>query len=89
MSCRWTWWRGFKELIDISEDGIALVMQEFGLGENENFLLLIDQFEEIFRYRSKEEDKERERLVELLLRGGARKAAGPARHNHDAIRLPR
>ena len=65
-----------RGLIDISVDGIAVVMQEFELGENENFLLLVDQFEEIFRYRSKEEDRERARLVELLTRVAREKPPG-------------
>lgn len=56
-----------RALIDISEDGLAVIMREFKLEESENFLLLVDQFEEIFRYRSEEEDAERARLIELLL----------------------
>jgi energy-coupling factor transporter ATP-binding protein EcfA2 len=56
-----------RALIDISEDGLAVIMREFELEESENFLLLVDQFEEIFRYRSEEEDAERARLIELLL----------------------
>jgi hypothetical protein len=56
-----------RALIDISEDGLGVIMREFELEESENFLLLVDQFEEIFRYRSQEEDAERARLIELLL----------------------
>jgi energy-coupling factor transporter ATP-binding protein EcfA2 len=56
-----------RALIDISEDGLAVILREFELEESENFLLLVDQFEEIFRYRSEEEDAERVRLIELLL----------------------
>ena len=56
-----------RALIDISEDGLAVILREFGLEESENFLILVDQFEEIFRYRSEEEDAERARLIQLLL----------------------
>jgi WD40 repeat protein/energy-coupling factor transporter ATP-binding protein EcfA2 len=57
-----------RALIDISEDGLAVIMREFELKESENFLLLVDQFEEIFRYRSEEEDAERARLIQLLVK---------------------
>jgi len=56
-----------RVLIDTSDDGLAVVTQEFGCDESENFLLLVDQFEEIFRYKSPEENQERARLIELLL----------------------
>ncbi|MGH6916417.1 MAG: hypothetical protein ACREJ0_01810, partial [Geminicoccaceae bacterium] len=56
-----------RVIIETSEDGLAGVTQEFALEEHENFLLLVDQFEEIFRYRPDEEDQERARLVELLV----------------------
>jgi hypothetical protein len=65
-----------RALIDVSEDGLAVVMREFKLEENENFLLLVDQFEEIFRYRSKEEDGERVRLIQLLLAVARNKPSG-------------
>jgi energy-coupling factor transporter ATP-binding protein EcfA2 len=56
-----------RVLIGSSEDGLAVLTREFSLKEHENFLLLVDQFEEIFRYRSDQEDEERARLVELLV----------------------
>ena len=56
-----------RVLIDTSEDGLGVVMREFGLGQNHNLLLLVDQFEEVFRYRSDEEEEERSRFIELLL----------------------
>ena len=56
-----------RVLIDTSEDGLGALTREFELKEHENFLLLVDQFEEIFRYRSDAEDQERARLVELLV----------------------
>jgi energy-coupling factor transporter ATP-binding protein EcfA2 len=56
-----------RALIDISEDGLAVILREFELEESENFLLLVDQFEDIFRYRSDEDDAERARLIQLLL----------------------
>ena len=45
-----------RVLIDASEDGLAAAAREAGLEEDENFLLLVDQFEEIFRYRADHED---------------------------------
>ncbi len=65
-----------RALIDISEDGLAAVMREFDLEDTENFLLLVDQFEEIFRYRSEEADRERARLIELLLAVASNKPSG-------------
>ena len=65
-----------RALIDISEDGLAVILREFELEESENFLLLVDQFEEIFRYRSEEEDAERARLIELLLAVAQHKPSG-------------
>ena len=65
-----------RVLIDTSEDGLALVTREMGLEEDENFLLLVDQFEEIFRYKSEREDQERARLIELLLRVAADRPPG-------------
>jgi energy-coupling factor transporter ATP-binding protein EcfA2 len=65
-----------RALIDISEDGLGVIMREFELDESENFLLLVDQFEEIFRYRSQEEDAERARLIELLLAVAKHKPSG-------------
>ena len=56
-----------RVLIDASEDGLAAAAREAGLEEDENFLLLVDQFEEIFRYRTDHEDPERTRLIEVLL----------------------
>ena len=56
-----------RVLVDSSDDGLAVLTREFALEEHENFLLLVDQFEEIFRYRSDEDDGERARLVELLV----------------------
>ncbi len=67
----------YRALIDISDDGLAVIMREFELGESENFLLLVDQFEEIFRYRSEEEEEgERARLIELLLAVANQKPSG-------------
>lgn len=65
-----------RVLIDASDDGLARVAQEFGLEEDENFLLLVDQFEEIFRYRSDAEDPERTRLIEVLLAVANSKPSG-------------
>jgi hypothetical protein len=65
-----------RALIDISEDGLAVVRREYELEESENFLLLVDQFEEIFRYKPREEDRERTRLIELLLAVAKKKPAG-------------
>ena len=65
-----------RVLIDASEDGLATVAREVGLGEDTNFLLLVDQFEEIFRYRSDEEDHERTRLIEVLLAVAKNKPSG-------------
>jgi energy-coupling factor transporter ATP-binding protein EcfA2 len=56
-----------RVLIDASEDGLAAAARDAGLEEDENFLLLVDQFEEIFRYRADHEDLERTRLIEVLL----------------------
>ncbi len=56
-----------RVLIDASEDGLGAAAREAGLEEDENFLLLVDQFEEIFRYRTDHEDPERTRLIEVLL----------------------
>ncbi len=65
-----------RVLIDASEDGLAKVAQDVGLEEDENFLLLVDQFEEIFRYRSDHEDPERTRLIEVLLAVAKDKPSG-------------
>lgn len=65
-----------RVLIDASEDGLAAVAQQLGLEEEENFLLLVDQFEEIFRYRSDQEDPERTRLIEVLLAVANSKPSG-------------
>jgi energy-coupling factor transporter ATP-binding protein EcfA2 len=65
-----------RVLIDAGEDGLAAVAQEVGLQEDENFLLLVDQFEEIFRYRSDHEDPERTRLIEVLLAVANNKPSG-------------
>jgi len=65
-----------RVLIDTSEDGLGLVTREMGLEEDQNFLLLVDQFEEIFRYKSEREDQERARLIELLLGVAADQPAG-------------
>jgi hypothetical protein len=56
-----------RVLIDTSEDGLAALTREFGLHEHDNFLLLVDQFEEIFRYRFDGQDKERTRFIKVLL----------------------
>ncbi len=63
-------------LIDASEDGLATAARDAGLGEDENFLLLVDQFEEIFRYRSDQEGGERARLIEVLLAVANNKPSG-------------
>ncbi len=65
-----------RVLIDASEDGLAKVAQDVGLEEDENFLLLVDQFEEIFRYRADHEDPERTRLIEVLLAVAKDKPSG-------------
>ena len=65
-----------RVLIDASEDGLATAAREAGLEEDENFLLLVDQFEEIFRYRAGHEDPERTRLIEVLLAVANRKPPG-------------
>ena len=76
-------------MIDASEDGLATAAQEVGLEEDENFLLLVDQFEEIFRYRADHEDRERTRLIEVLLAVANNKPSGHPHHHHDAFRVPR
>ena len=65
-----------RVLIDASEDGLATAAREAGLEEDENFLLLVDQFEEIFRYRADHEDPERTRLIEVLLAVANNKPSG-------------
>ena len=65
-----------RVLIDASEDGLATAARDAGLEEDENFLLLVDQFEEIFRYRANHEDPERTRLIEVLLAVANRKPPG-------------
>jgi hypothetical protein len=46
---------------------IAVAAREAGLGENENLLLVADQFEELFRFRELGNAIEARRFVELLL----------------------
>ena len=65
-----------RVLIDASEDGLASAVQEVGLEEDTNFLLLVDQFEEIFRYTSDDEDREQTRLIEILLAVAENKPSG-------------
>ena len=66
-----------RVLIDASEHGLAAAAQEVGLEEDTNFLLLVDQFEEIFRYSPEdEEDRERRRLIEILLAVAENKPSG-------------
>jgi energy-coupling factor transporter ATP-binding protein EcfA2 len=58
-----------RVLIGTSQEGLAVVMREFALKDkdNESFLLLVDQFEEIFRYKPREEDEERTRFIDILV----------------------
>ena len=78
-----------RVLIDASEDGLAAAARDAGLQEAETFLLLVDQFEEIFRYRADHEDPERTRLIEVLLAVAQPQAARDPHHHHDALRVPR
>jgi hypothetical protein len=56
-----------RVLIQSGEDGLAAVTRELGLEENENLLLLVDQFEEIFRFQTEAAGREGGRLAELLV----------------------
>jgi len=40
-----------QAILSRSSDGIANLIDQFGLDADENFLILIDQFEELFRYQ--------------------------------------
>ncbi|MGH6918878.1 MAG: hypothetical protein ACREJ0_14375, partial [Geminicoccaceae bacterium] len=56
-----------RVLIDSNEDGLVAMLREDGLKQDENLLLLVDQFEEIFRFRTETANREQARLVELLV----------------------
>ena len=48
-----------RTLVDASDRGVAVVMEEFDLTDTDNFLLVVDQFEELFRYELHDDDRER------------------------------
>lgn len=47
-----------------SEEGISNVISQYGLGNDENMLILIDQFEELFRYQYSGQDHDAPDQVE-------------------------
>lgn len=47
--------------------GLVEVLRESGLSEQRNLLLLVDQFEELFRYPERKNQDEREAFVAMLL----------------------
>jgi energy-coupling factor transporter ATP-binding protein EcfA2 len=56
-----------RGIIEGSDNGLAVVIQELGFKGDESFVLLLDQFEEIFRYRPSEGSEERTRFLKALL----------------------
>ncbi len=47
-----------QAILSRSSDGIANLIDQFGLDADENFLILIDQFEELFRYQYSGKDSD-------------------------------
>jgi hypothetical protein len=54
--------------IQHADSGLAIIRDLVDAKANENLLLLVDQFEELFRFDAAEDEEERKRFVELLAR---------------------
>ncbi len=55
-------------IIQHSEKGLEVIPEFVDLKPNENFLLLVDQFEELFRFETNADEYERQAFVALLVR---------------------
>ncbi|MCR9078856.1 MAG: hypothetical protein NXH78_07135 [Hyphomonadaceae bacterium] len=58
--------RDVRRRLNRGVEAIPALVEDFGLGTNGNVCLLIDQFEEIFRYAAEIERSEVEMLIEVL-----------------------
>lgn len=58
--------RDVRRRLNRGVEAIPALVEDFGLGKNGNVCLLIDQFEEIFRYAAEIERSEVEMLIEVL-----------------------
>ncbi len=53
--------------LEQSETGLLDLLHESGFPENENLLVYIDQFEEIFRFKDKSESEEIDRFISVMI----------------------
>ena len=54
--------------IQHADRGFGIIRDLINTKANENFLLLVDQFEELFRFETAADEEERRRFVDLLVR---------------------
>ena len=75
----------------LTRSGLGLVeaIRQSDLSQGTNFLLVVDQFEEIFRFRRSEDaTDEQAAFVNLLLEGQCAKRFTTLCHYHDAVGFP-
>jgi energy-coupling factor transporter ATP-binding protein EcfA2 len=79
--------RGVHRLLNLGEEALEAIQNKFGLGKEGNVCLLLDQFEELFRYAREIGREEAETLIDVLKAFEAGEDRAPPKGLHAIITM--